>query len=101
SSSPSTLLPAVHHLSLVSVSFCLVFFVIIRRPPRSPLFPYTTLFRSLTAALSKVSSTPASIGLRPWRASTRREGRAGLARPLRKAWVSAGQASTLAFAVGA
>src|SRR5438093_5601351 len=25
----------------------LVFFFIIRRPPRSPLFPYTTLFRSL------------------------------------------------------
>src|SRR2546430_8352878 len=25
------------------------FFLMIRRPPRSPLFPYTTLFRSLTA----------------------------------------------------
>src|SRR2546430_11673159 len=25
----------------------------IRRPPRSTLFPYTTLFRSLTAALGK------------------------------------------------
>src|SRR6516225_3268211 len=24
-----------------------VFFLMIRRPPRSPLFPYTTLFRSL------------------------------------------------------
>src|SRR3712207_9029668 len=24
----------------------LMFFLIIRRPPRSPLFPYTTLFRS-------------------------------------------------------
>src|SRR3989304_3998631 len=25
---------------------CRLFFLIIRRPPRSPLFPYTTLFRS-------------------------------------------------------
>src|SRR4051812_49585684 len=34
----------------VSVSvpgwFCVVFFLMIRRPPRSTLFPYTTLFRS-------------------------------------------------------
>src|SRR2546427_4742783 len=27
------------------------FFLMIRRPPRSTLFPYTTLFRSLDAAL--------------------------------------------------
>src|SRR5439155_22358984 len=27
---------------------CLFFFLIIRRPPRSTLFPYTTLFRSRT-----------------------------------------------------
>src|SRR6266487_6044885 len=27
-------------------SFCLFFFLMIRRPPRSTLFPYTTLFRS-------------------------------------------------------
>src|SRR5437667_1693233 len=26
---------------------CLLFFLMIRRPPRSTLFPYTTLFRSL------------------------------------------------------
>src|SRR3712207_7671431 len=26
--------------------FCSVFFLMIRRPPRSTLFPYTTLFRS-------------------------------------------------------
>src|SRR2546427_4186550 len=32
-----------HPLSAVSVSF---FFLMIRRPPRSTLFPYTTLFRS-------------------------------------------------------
>src|SRR6516164_2599805 len=29
-----------------SVCFCFFFFLMIRRPPRSTLFPYTTLFRS-------------------------------------------------------
>src|SRR5688572_32331502 len=33
---------------LVICSFdCFLFFLMIRRPPRSTLFPYTTLFRSL------------------------------------------------------
>src|SRR3990172_5382318 len=32
---------------------CRPFFLMIRRPPRSPLFPYTTLFRS-----SPAGSTP-------------------------------------------
>src|SRR5438477_1932963 len=37
------------------------FFLMIRRPPRSTLFPYTTLFRSKwPATLSTVRSTPAS-----------------------------------------
>src|SRR5262245_66331537 len=30
-----------------SVSFVVLFFLMIRRPPRSTLFPYTTLFRSI------------------------------------------------------
>src|SRR6476646_11169948 len=30
----------------VSISFYFFFFLMIRRPPRSTLFPYTTLFRS-------------------------------------------------------
>src|SRR3712207_7499708 len=30
---------------------CVVFFLMIRRPPRSTLFPYTTLFRSSAGAL--------------------------------------------------
>src|SRR2546426_3330915 len=35
------------HLSVCHVSpFLLFFFLMIRRPPRSTLFPYTTLFRS-------------------------------------------------------
>src|SRR5215475_14679707 len=28
--------------------FCCFFFLMIRRPPRSTLFPYTTLFRSIS-----------------------------------------------------
>src|ERR1039457_7335233 len=31
---------------LVIVVLCVFFFLMIRRPPRSTLFPYTTLFRS-------------------------------------------------------
>src|SRR5260370_842020 len=39
--------------------FMLLFFLMIRRPPRSTLFPYTTLFRSLTPAGNvSVSVTP-------------------------------------------
>src|SRR3970282_1723297 len=34
-------------LLLCSSSFLFFFFLMIRRPPRSTLFPYTTLFRSL------------------------------------------------------
>src|SRR6516225_11650258 len=52
--------------SLVFLSFCLfrffyfffVFFLMIRRPPRSTLFPYTTLFRS---AADKCLPAPAGF----------------------------------------
>src|SRR5437764_5546689 len=37
---------------MICSSFSYFFFLLIRRPPRSTLFPYTTLFRS---ALSRVS----------------------------------------------
>src|SRR5947209_12443047 len=33
------------------------FFVMIRRPPRSPLFPYTTLFRSKTPTARPITVT--------------------------------------------
>src|SRR6266487_3052878 len=36
-----------------------VFFLMIRRPPRSTLFPYTTLFRSRRAALRRAAPRPA------------------------------------------
>src|SRR5476649_2164740 len=35
----------VHVLRTLSVGFLFIFFLMIRRPPRSTLFPYTTLFR--------------------------------------------------------
>src|SRR5258708_28034146 len=35
-----------------ALTLILVFFLMIRRPPRSTLFPYTTLFRSLDLALT-------------------------------------------------
>src|SRR2546421_650460 len=34
------------HISHLHTMFTLFFFLMIRRPPRSTLFPYTTLFRS-------------------------------------------------------
>src|SRR5436853_7924227 len=39
---------ATHH----SYHYFIFFFLMIRRPPRSTLFPYTTLFRSISASLS-------------------------------------------------
>src|SRR5688572_32744749 len=42
SAPPITAFPALNTVLLLSVFF----FLIIRRPPRSTLFPYTTLFRS-------------------------------------------------------
>src|SRR2546422_4856710 len=35
------------------IRFFFFFFLMIRRPPRSTLFPYTTLFRSLARALPR------------------------------------------------
>src|SRR3712207_8297375 len=54
------------------------FFLMIRRPPRSTLFPYTTLFRSPGPAPvparvrpSRPGSAPSCRGSRPARASAR------------------------------
>src|SRR2546428_7606608 len=41
--------------------FILFFFLMIRRPPRSTLFPYTTLFRSPKSNRLKTTSRPS-----PW-----------------------------------
>src|SRR5206468_13111584 len=54
-----------HFLTLFFIYTCLFFFLMIRRPPRSTLFPYTTLFRShhhirKHARLAVILSPPAA-----------------------------------------
>src|ERR1039458_3284103 len=49
----------------------------VRRPPRSTLFPYTTLFRSLAAPVAPVISSPAQ--------PLRESGRPGSEKPARLA----------------
>src|SRR6266536_5519171 len=47
---------------IVRVCFsCLFFFLMIRRPPRSTLFPYTTLFRSSPPIFRILPSMPIKI----------------------------------------
>src|SRR5258707_1767222 len=46
-------------------SFCF-FFLMIRRPPRSTLFPYTTLFRSPVLILSQQASVHCNCRLGPF-----------------------------------
>src|SRR6266568_5587056 len=50
----------------MTIRFCIamIFFLMIRRPPRSTLFPYTTLFRSQTAARRRPRRGTASGRLR-------------------------------------
>src|ERR1035437_10980743 len=42
---------------VLSVVQRISFFLMIRRPPRSTLFPYTTLFRSMTRKLRAITSS--------------------------------------------
>src|SRR5436190_11187212 len=46
------------------------FFLMIRRPPRSTLFPYTTLFRSCPGCGSSDPGQPARRNRAPWPASS-------------------------------
>src|ERR1035441_936989 len=59
---PNILSSALHHI-ISSVLCVFFFFLMIRRPPRSTLFPYTTLFRSLKvhSASHPVAQPPRSI----------------------------------------
>src|SRR6266566_6524474 len=50
------------------LSFVFFFFLMIRRPPRSTLFPYTTLFRSSPARARRAPS-PCCRATRTWRRS--------------------------------
>src|SRR3712207_9224995 len=58
------------------------FFLMIRRPPRSTLFPYTTLFRSRSARRSTVTG---AVGVRSAAAGSRRAAASrGRRRPSRR-----------------
>src|SRR6266699_5025146 len=50
----------------LSFSFFFFFFLMIRRPPRSTLFPYTTLFRSTRRCRAR-ATRPLSRSPRRWR----------------------------------
>src|SRR5258706_7446225 len=51
---------------LLLLSYILFFFLMIRRPPRSTLFPYTTLFRSTRASAQRLALfLPLPIPTRP------------------------------------
>src|SRR3989449_7945624 len=52
------------HSRFSSGIFCLFFFLMIRRPPRSTLFPYTTLFRSDQVTVSRRAAAAHKIKLR-------------------------------------
>src|SRR6266496_5141239 len=47
-----------------SISFLCFFFLMIRRPPRSTLFPYTTLFRSCPAGSGPSGAQSPGTGVR-------------------------------------
>src|SRR5690606_40554482 len=52
---------------LLHTQFSFIVYLLIRRPPRSTLFPYTTLFRSKLASRLNPASSAGGDG-RPWRA---------------------------------
>src|SRR2546430_17707151 len=45
----------------ISNTLC-IFFLMIRRPPRSTLFPYTTLFRSIEQTRERMGDTVDALG---------------------------------------
>src|SRR3989475_2799552 len=51
--------------ALLFLSIFLIFFLMIRRPPRSTLFPYTTLFRSLDRGRLEQVGAPEDLYERP------------------------------------
>src|SRR3712207_8219350 len=68
------------------------FFLMIRRPPRSTLFPYTTLFRSAEAR-GRHGQPGARPGVRPGRVTGRRKAMAGIRAPAHRGGESSPQRS--------
>src|SRR2546422_10992790 len=60
---------SIHHL------FFFFFFLMIRRPPRSTLFPYTTLFRSIWRMSLHITGKPPKIPVQLFRARDRKSTR--------------------------
>src|SRR5215510_15722771 len=58
-------------MNMIRRPFVFFFFLMIRRPPRSTLFPYTTLFRSTPACLLSAASR---LRRRPGRLTVRGRG---------------------------
>src|SRR6266581_6484900 len=54
-----------YHLFFQISNFFCFFFLMIRRPPRSTLFPYTTLFRSDSTRTRRAPGTPADRRIPP------------------------------------
>src|SRR5260370_37630954 len=52
-----------HLLITHSLHACVFFFLMIRRPPRSTLFPYTTLFRSKVTVADVLAAQPVTTNL--------------------------------------
>src|SRR5256885_7100905 len=64
---------------LPSLFSCFFFFLMIRRPPRSTLFPYTTLFRSPCACDGEPTNSPVThAGSGPSAVWRKAEAEAGL-----------------------
>src|SRR4026209_3062628 len=67
----------------VAFVFILFFCLMIRRPPRSTLFPYTTLFRSRDALSGRIAELGAEISADyQGRDLDRKSGSAGMPRPI-------------------
>src|SRR2546426_9123168 len=76
------------HVTAGRLLFLLLFFLMIRRPPRSTLFPYTTLFRSRPDGGARPRHAVVGLRggrLRPRHLDARRVSRAASLRPARAA----------------
>src|SRR2546430_12556537 len=60
---------------MYSMFRCFFFFLMIRRPPRSTLFPYTTLFRSVVSPRFVELAHRANLGVHVWTVDSEEDAR--------------------------